>query len=330
MKKDISSNLPNDHSFYIESNSGKSNIAFSGIDTFYLERYNVISGFKESNPFPFIIFDFKEKDITIANSRHNFKINRDTALDPSFSLTQKDLEKKIKIKFGTVGVLNNTYISDVVNITYKTGNLNLDVRPRVNGSGVLLQGEVGEVPESVVLVSGNQTISGNKNFISGIDAPNIVYNTGNQIISGNKIFVDDLQISGNFILNDIDTLNLSGVNLNLANSSIDLGNSQLLNFLPKIIGVSTTSTSISGDAYNGKTILYNNNSLGIFTIYTGNNIGFYTSLIQVGNGQASITGSNAVRINSYNNQYKTAGKYAKISFFHTGNDGYIVEGNTTN
>jgi hypothetical protein len=66
-----------------------------------------------------------------------------------------------------------------------------DIRPIVNGTGILLSGEVvAQLPNTIVYNTGNQTISGAKTFVTGIVAPNLVYNTGNQTISGIKTFID--------------------------------------------------------------------------------------------------------------------------------------------
>ena len=76
-------------------------------------------------------------------------------------------------------------------------------------------------------------------------------------------------------------------------------------------------------------ILANSATLITGTIVSGNVTGFNASIIQIGAGQIQITGSGVgVLINSYNNQYKTAGQYAGISLLHTGNNGYLMYGNT--
>jgi len=128
-------------------------------------------------------------------------------------------------------------------------------------------------------------------------------------------------------LNNIDNLNLSGVDIYIQDSIVDLGNSQLINFIPEIISLSNNFL-ISGN-YNARTILVNSNSPVTGYIVSGNSKGFNAHIIQVGNGSIQVTGSgNGIIINSYNNQYGTAGKYAKISIINTGNNGYIIAGNT--
>jgi hypothetical protein len=84
------------------------------------------------------------------------------------------------------------------------------------------------------------------------------------------------------------------------------------------------------DTFNSDMILANSLSTITGTIISGNVTGFNTSIIQIGAGQIQITGSGiGVVINSYNNQYKTAGRFATMSLLHTGNNQYIMYGNTT-
>jgi hypothetical protein len=74
----------------------------------------------------------------------------------------------------------------------------------------------------------------------------------------------------------------------------------------------------------------NSSTLITGTLTSGNISGFNTSIIQVGTGQIQITGSGVgIKIDSYNNQYRTAGQFATISLLHTGNNGYIMYGNTS-
>jgi hypothetical protein len=54
------------------------------------------------------------------------------------------------------------------NTLYVSGGASFVNRPNVNGTGVLLSGEVLGLPETVVYTTGNQTISGIKNFPNGI------------------------------------------------------------------------------------------------------------------------------------------------------------------
>jgi hypothetical protein len=139
----------------------------------------------------------------------------------------------------------------------------------------------------------------------------VVYITGDQGISGN------LTISGN--------LNVSGSGVFA--SGIDFKNGKIINAVPDLLNVSA-NFNITG-TQNARMIFANSAILITGTIVSGNITGFNTSIIQIGAGQIQITGSGVgVLINSYNNQYKTAGQYAGISLLHTGNNGYLMYGNT--
>lgn len=75
-------------------------------------------------------------------------------------------------------------------------------------------------------------------------------------------------------------------------------------------------------------ILANSSTIITGMIVSGNSVGYNTSITQVGIGQIYITGSgNGITVNSYLNQYKTAGKFAVASLLHTGNNQYILYGN---
>lgn len=76
-------------------------------------------------------------------------------------------------------------------------------------------------------------------------------------------------------------------------------------------------------------IMANSSSTITGRIVSGNATGFNVSIIQVGTGQIQITGSgNGISIGSFASAYKTAGQYATISLLHTGNNRYIMYGNT--
>lgn len=127
-----------------------------------------------------------------------------------------------------------------------------------------------------------------------------VFATGDQTISGTKTFVNN----------------------------IDLNGSKLLNAVPEIINFNS-SFLISGNL-NSDIVLANNVNQITGTLISGNVTGFNVSIIQVGAGQIQITGSGSnVIISSYNNQFKTAGQFAQISLLHTGNNQYLMYGNTS-
>jgi hypothetical protein len=130
-------------------------------------------------------------------------------------------------------------------------------------------------------------------------------------------------------LNNVDNLNLSGVDVTIQNATVDLNNSVLVNAVPQFVN-EATNFIISGND-NGRVILANSQNQITGTIVSGNVIGFNTTIIQIGAGQIFVTGSGfnaAIPILSYNNQYRTAGSGASISLLHTGNNRYIMYGNT--
>lgn len=123
---------------------------------------------------------------------------------------------------------------------------------------------------------------------------------------------------------DIRYVNTTG---DTVNGVLDLNGSKIINSVPEFI-TETANFLISGND-NARVILARSSTQITGTIVSGNVTGFNTSIIQIGAGQVSITGSGiGVRINEYADQYKTAGIYATISLLHTGNNGYIMYGNT--
>jgi hypothetical protein len=150
-------------------------------------------------------------------------------------------------------------------------------------------------------------------FINQTDADVRYVNTlNNQNINGVKTFIGNLTTSGSGIFT----------------SGIDLNNSKLINATPDLLNVSV-NFNITG-TQNSRVILANSPTIITGSIVSGNPIGFNTSIIQISSGQVLITGigSNVI-VNSYNNQFRTAAQYATISILHTGNDGYIMYGNTS-
>lgn len=124
---------------------------------------------------------------------------------------------------------------------------------------------------------------------------------------------------------------LTGSNITLSPSplpgSVDFCNSNLINSTPNILNVNTNFSI--GAGYNNRVVLANSTTQITGTLISGNVTGFNLSIIQVGAGQIQITGSGSnVIINSYNNQFKTADRYATISLLHSGNNGYLMYGNT--
>lgn len=174
-------------------------------------------------------------------------------------------------------------------------------------------------------------------FINQTDADIKYVNTlNNQNINGVKTFIGNHNISGNLNVtgnsNIIGTLSVAGLvttsGSGIFTSGIDLNNSKLINATPDLLNVSANFNIT--ETQNSRLILANSPTIITGSIVSGNPIGFNTSIIQISSGQVLITGigSNVI-VSSYNNQFRTAAQYATISILHTGNNGYIMYGNTS-
>jgi len=134
----------------------------------------------------------------------------------------------------------------------------------------------------------------NSNF--PIVASNLIYNTGNQIISGSKTFVNNQIFSGNIEvsgtgvfnavdLNNIDSLSLSGIDISITGSTVNVFNNILISGNPVLTGTTLAQTgsnlqnqinSLSGSLNSTGINLLNriNNLSGYVVFLTGNqNIG---------------------------------------------------------
>ena len=172
----------------------------------------------------------------------------------------------------------------------------------------------------VVYISGNQTISGIKTFAS---RPTV--NGTGVLLSGEAAQADlsstAVRTTGDQTISGVKTFANSGI----FNNGIDLNNSKLINAVPDFNNFNA-NFSISGNQ-NNRILIANSASQITGTIAANNPTGFNTTVIQVGNGKILITGS--VNILSYFDQYRTAGRGAAISILHTGNNGYVMYGNTS-
>jgi hypothetical protein len=82
-------------------------------------------------------------------------------------------------------------------------------RPTVNGTGVLLSGEIPALPNTIVYTTGNQTISGNKTFSASrcvFSGANVIFVDNTGIVSGQWQFSNQPTVNGTGVL-------LSGNNL---------------------------------------------------------------------------------------------------------------------
>jgi len=124
---------------------------------------------------------------------------------------------------------------DLNSIVRTTGNQTISgikdfaTRLAVNGTGVLLSGEAAQLPDTIVYTTGDQTISGNKTF----SAQRYVFS------GANVVFVDNTGIvSGSWEFNSRPTVNGTGVLL-----SGETAQSQL----PDTIVYTTGNQTISGN-----------------------------------------------------------------------------------
>ena len=253
----------------------------------------------------------------------------------------------------TTSSASSTYAT-ITNLASTGSTLNT----RINN----LSGYINSTSSNIVFTTGNQTISGVKSFaqdtVFGDSAQGdfLVISGNNFTVYGSGNFTSGLFVNGNAVLTgnlyatavnlastgstlDNKINNLSGVSvltfgnqtingLKTFTSGIDLNNSKLINATPDLLNVSA-NFNITG-TQNSRVILANSPTIITGSIVSGNPIGFNTSIIQISSGQVLITGigSNVI-VNSYNNQFRTAAQYATISILHTGNDGYIMYGNTS-
>lgn len=199
-------------------------------------------------------------------------------------------------------VLSGFYLDSVVNRT--TNQLVSGLKTFVSGVNLNRIDSFTTSGVDIGVVSGSVTLTNN------LTAPNVVYSTGlftnNQYIDGIKIFKSG--ISGD-------------------NDKLSLFNSNLINYTREFIGETANFIISANDS--SRFILARSSTEITGFIVSGNPTGFHTSITQIGAGQIRITGSGSlVRVNSYNNQFRTAGQFANITLLHTGSNGYIIYGNT--
>jgi hypothetical protein len=140
---------------------------------------------------------------------------------------------------GVFNIFDNTNISGNVNIT---GNTAFTARPTVNGTGVLLSGEVTPLPVTIVYTTGDQTIGGNKTF------------TGVTTFSGQEVNLVDTALN----LSGVGDMTFSGTNVNFINSPVF---------------ISGTNLRVSGDVF-ANNLVYNTGNQIISGVKTfiGNHI----------------------------------------------------------
>jgi hypothetical protein len=193
MNSNIISNYPyNSFSFNQISGSNKAALVLSGIEQYFIDPIVFVSG-NDEQTVPIINLNFGNKDVILTNNKHSFQMGKN-APSSKFAFIQFNSGEAARFLFGTKYNENGTTVRDYINISYKTGVLNLNKRPYVNYSGIVLVGEG-------VLLKGNQTIHGNKKFQGTIQIggpENAIYSDDdyNLVISG----LDDTPQGMKFVL----------------------------------------------------------------------------------------------------------------------------------
>jgi len=199
MKKlDIVSHLPNTSiSFNQEDSSSAGTLILSGITNYGVESINVISGINPAHPFTAL--DFGNKELVVANDRHTISLGRNTT-PSTITILQASPNQSFKMNLGTAYLVDDaSRVADVLSLTYKTGNFNLNARPRVNGTAVSLIGE-----DVYIHITGNQTsiVNGTK-YLADTRSTSFAFNLPASPSTGNYLeFVDPFYTwsGNNFIL----------------------------------------------------------------------------------------------------------------------------------
>ncbi|NBV07389.1 MAG: hypothetical protein EBS06_09200, partial [Proteobacteria bacterium] len=190
-------------------------------------------------------------NLALTGSTLNFEINSLSGTLTSTYATISNLATTGSTLINNINSLSGTLTGDYV--TKSNGQFNN--RPTVNGTGVLLSGEVAALPATIVYTTGNQTISGDKNFVE-----NIIIGDATQenlfVISGNEISFGVIPtVSGNPLL--------TGINLTAYITTGQTGsfypNSNPSGF---ITGIDLSNyATINNLELTGSTLNYNINSL---------------------------------------------------------------------
>jgi len=160
---------------------------------------------------------------------------------------------------------------------------NLDLNVNKLFSNINTTGTI--VASNIIYNTGNNSIDGT------LTANNLVYNTGNQTISGIKTFANDMNVSGTGTFNglnleNINTLTLSGMNINIT------GNSVLNIFNDVKISGNPVLTGIPDNSWASQTEI--DSLSGLFTGFTGNLDATYATdaqLISTGSRVDTLSGN---------------------------------------
>jgi hypothetical protein len=165
-------------------------------------------------------------------------------------------------------------------------------RPRVNGTGVLLSGEVGNLPNTVVYTTGNQIISGIKTFAENttfgdtIQGDFLVISGNNFTVYGSGNFTSGLFVNGNAVLTGVNlssyatTVNLASTGSTLDTKINNLSGVSVLTFGNQIITGNKIFNSLRIEP-----------SGRIFTLGTGLNINSESGIVRINTNVTSSFGA---------------------------------------
>ena len=203
----------------------------------------------------------------------------------------------------------------------------------IGGFGNIISGDrsaiIGGINNSIDLFTGILSGIGDHSFIIGSRNSRIT-ETSSIILGGANALIGSGH-SGSMILSDASnrtkrSFARNGLTIDF-DSGVYFSDKKIFGFVPEMTEIKSNFL-ISGNL-NSDVIIADSPSQITGILVSGNPTGFNASIIQRGAGQIQITGSGVgIIINSYNNQYRTAGQFASISLLHTGNNIYIMYGNT--
>ena len=232
-------------------------------------------------------------------------------------------------------VFGSNYLGGHIYATAGSGNLaggSIYLYAGKNGP-IAYGGNISAIASNIYINDDNASAKTINIYKTGVGATNTNVSIGQTSVNiSNTFTISGVEVTPALYVKTTTNQTIAGVktftNTGVFTSGIDLNNSKLINATPDLLNVSA-NFNITG-TQNSRVILADSPTIITGSIVSGNPIGFNTSIIQTSSGQVLITGigSNVI-VSSYNNQFRTAAQYATISILHTGNDGYIMYGNTS-
>jgi hypothetical protein len=278
------------------------------------------------------------------NTLSGYLINNFATINNLFS-TGSNLQSQINN-------LGNTYV------TKTNGQFN--DRPTLNGTGFLLSGEAGLLPNTIVYTTGHQDISGVKTFIDGITigddiTPLFLEISGNSLnVYGSGNFLDGLFVKSIPVVTGYELLSsyATKINLSATGSTLDTKINSLSGNLTstyatitnlastgstldnKIGSLSGYSASAANLISTGSALHININSLsGLFTGYTGNLDATFASDSQLFNTgstlQTNINNLSGVSVLTFGNQ-NISGDKVFINNLYISGTGFFQNINLSN